>query len=230
MSLYEEQRTQRSRCCEGEDRGWNEAGTSQGTTSSYETQFPEEANPVDAFTSDFPPPKLWEYTSVVFSHPFGGNFLSWPKKTFASHKRSHASSAPQEGKLSVGGQAKDSVKSSQGCDTHHDCGLCVLHREPAAFSAGDPRKNQSVLSTPSTLPTLFLKLVFILLHWVSVVALRPSCSEACRNLRSQARDQTISPALESGFLTKGPPAKSLCLLFNPVLGHFLCFNYQFNLG
>ena len=136
-----------------------------------------------------------------------------------------ASSAPQEGKLSVGGQAKDSVKSSQGCDTHHDCGLCILHREPAAFSAGDPRKNRSVLSTPSTLPTLFLKLVFILLHWVSVVALRPSCSEACRDLCSQARDQTISLALESGFLNKGPPAKSLCLLFNPVLGHFLCFNY-----
>ena len=118
-----------------------------------------------------------------------------------------ASSAPQEGKLSVGGQAKDSVKSSQGCDTHHDCGLCILHREPAAFSAGDPRKNRSVLSTPSTLPTLFLKLVFILLHWVSVVALRPSCSEACRDLCSQARDQTISPCTGKRILKQGTTSK-----------------------
>ena len=167
-------------------------------------------------------PQLFSATLLV------GISCHGPRKPLLPTKGHMLQQLPR--KLSVGGQAKDSVKSSQGCDTHHDCGLCVLHREPAAFSAGDPRKNQSVLSTPSTLPTLFLKLVFILLHWVSVVALRPSCSEACRNLRSQARDQTISPALESGFLTKGPPAKSLCLLFNPVLGHFLCFNYQFNLG
>ena len=73
-------------------------------------------------------------------------------------------------------------------------------------------KNQLVLSTRSTLPALFLKLIFILLHWVSVVALGLSCSEACRNLSSQARDQTHIPCTGRQMLNHGttrevpPPA------------------------
>lgn len=43
-------------------------------------------------------------------------------------------------KVSVGGQSKDSVKSSNECDTSREWSLSIRHREPAVFRAGDPRK------------------------------------------------------------------------------------------
>ena len=51
-----------------------------------------------------------------------------------------------------------------------------------------------------------------------VVVCRLSCSTACRILVPQPEIQPVSPALQSGFLTTGPPGKSHRVTFLIGLG------------
>ena len=57
-----------------------------------------------------------------------------------------------------------------------------------------------------------------------VVVCRLSCSTACRILVPQPEIQPVSPALQSGFLTTGPPGKSYRVTFLIGLGGWYCLS------
>ena len=59
---------------------------------------------------------------------------------------------------------------------------------------------------------LFKSFAYFFLHWVFVADCRLSCPEACE-LVPQPGIKPMCPALEGGFLTTGPPGKSLYCLF-----------------
>ena len=62
----------------------------------------------------------------------------------------------------------------------------------------------------------YLFIYLFWLHWVFVVDCRLSCPEACEIVVPQPGTEPMSPALEGGFLTTGPPGKSLFCLFLKV--------------
>ena len=63
---------------------------------------------------------------------------------------------------------------------------------------------------------LIFNFFFFWLHWVFVAHCRLSCPEACEILVPQPGIEPMSPTLEGGFLTTGPPGKSLSCLFLKV--------------
>ena len=64
----------------------------------------------------------------------------------------------------------------------------------------------------------FYFFIFIWLLWISVLSHMLSCPEACGNLGPPKGIKFMSPALQSGFLTTGPPGKASPSILGPVPG------------